>query len=379
MTQPVIELTKQLISKKSISPNDEGCMELIIQRLKPLNFNIELIHYGNTTNLLAFHDNGLSGDTLLFAGHTDVVPAGDETQWNTPSFEPTIMDDIIYGRGAADMKSGVAAMTCAAESFIKKNPDHKGRIGFLLTSDEEADATDGTTKVVDLMLSRNEKIDYCIVGEPSSDALLGDQIKNGRRGSLTCNLNIIGIQGHVAYPQLAKNPIHDFAPALNELTSIIWDNGNDYFPATSMQIANINAGTGAENVIPGALNIQFNFRFSTELTPELIQNRVEQLLRDHRLDYTIHWRLSGMPFLTQEGKLTAAAISTIKEEMGLDSKLSTSGGTSDGRFIAKLGAQVIELGVLNKTIHKVNECCSTKDIIQLQTIYEKILAKLLVT
>ena len=275
------------------------------------------------------------------------------------------------------MKSGVAAMVCAAESFVKKYPNHTGRVAFLLTSDEEAEATDGTVKVVDLLIKRQEKIDYCIVGEPSSDSVLGDQIKNGRRGSLTANLVVHGIQGHVAYPHLADNPVHKFAPALNELVTTVWDNGNEYFPQTTMQIANINGGTGAENVVPGDLSVQFNFRYSSELTDEMIKAKVDAILRKHNLNYTLKWRLSGQPFLTPQGELTDAATSAIKTFTQLDSKLSTSGGTSDGRFIAKLGCQVIEFGVLNKTIHKVNENVNCQDVVTLQAIYIDILERLL--
>ncbi|MCT6867530.1 MAG: succinyl-diaminopimelate desuccinylase, partial [Gilliamella apicola] len=355
MNEPVIALTTALIAEKSISPDDKNCQNIIIERLKKIGFTIEEINIGQTKNLWAFHGDRKS-KTLMFAGHTDVVPAGDETKWLYPPFTPTIDENgVLYGRGAADMKSGVAAMVCAAEDFIKNNPDHHGCVAFLLTSDEEADATDGTVKVVDLLIHRHERIDYCIVGEPSSDTLLGDQIKNGRRGSLTANLVVHGVQGHVAYPHLADNPVHRFAPALNELVSTIWDNGNDYFPQTTMQVANINGGTGAENVIPGDLSVQFNFRYSSELTDTQIKERVEQILQKYNLNYTLNWRLSGHPFLTPQGELTNAAANAIKDITGTDTRLSTSGGTSDGRFIAKMGCQVIELGVVNKTIHKVNE------------------------
>lgn len=375
MTEPVIALTKALIAERSISPDDKNCQQMIIDRLKPLGFVIEEVNIGKTKNLWAYHG---SGKTLMFAGHTDVVPAGDESKWCYPPFEPTIDENgVLYGRGAADMKSGVAAMVCAAEAFVKKYPDHTGRVAFLLTSDEEADATDGTVKVVDLLIKRQEQIDYCIVGEPSSDSVLGDQIKNGRRGSLTANLVVHGIQGHVAYPHLADNPVHKFAPALNELVTTVWDNGNEYFPQTTMQIANINGGTGAENVVPGDLSVQFNFRYSSELTDEMIKAKVEAILQKHHLNYTLNWRLSGHPFLTPQGELTDAAASAIKAFTQIDTKLSTSGGTSDGRFIAKLGCQVIELGVLNKTIHKVNENVNCQDVITLQAIYIDILEKLL--
>ena len=377
MTEPVIALTTALIAEKSISPDDKNCQKIIIERLKKVGFTIEEINIGQTKNLWAFHGDRKS-KTLMFAGHTDVVPAGDETKWLYPPFTPTIDENgVLYGRGAADMKSGVAAMVCAAEDFIKNNPDHDGCVSFLLTSDEEADATDGTVKVVDLLMNRHERVDYCIVGEPSSDTLLGDQIKNGRRGSLTANLVVHGVQGHVAYPHLADNPVHRFAPALNELVNTTWDEGNEYFPQTTMQVANINGGTGAENVIPGDLSVQFNFRYSSELTDTQIKERVEQILQKYNLKYTLNWRLSGHPFLTPQGELTNAATNAIKDIMGINTNLSTSGGTSDGRFIAKMGCQVIELGVINKTIHKVNENANCQDIINLTAIYKRILETLL--
>ena len=377
MNEPVIALTTALIAEKSISPDDKNCQKIIIERLKKVGFTIEEINIGQTKNLWAFHGDRKS-KTLMFAGHTDVVPAGDETKWLYPPFTPTIDENgVLYGRGAADMKSGVAAMVCAAEDFIKNNPDHDGCVSFLLTSDEEADATDGTVKVVDLLMNRHERVDYCIVGEPSSDTLLGDQIKNGRRGSLTANLVVHGVQGHVAYPHLADNPVHRFAPALNELVDTTWDEGNEYFPQTTMQVANINGGTGAENVIPGDLSVQFNFRYSSELTDTQIKERVEQILQKYNLKYTLNWRLSGHPFLTPQGELTNAATNAIKDIMGINTNLSTSGGTSDGRFIAKMGCQVIELGVINKTIHKVNENANCQDIINLTAIYKRILETLL--
>jgi succinyl-diaminopimelate desuccinylase len=379
MTEPVIALTKALIAEKSISPDDKNCQKMIIERLKPLGFIIEEVNIGQTKNLWAYHGDATS-KTLMLAGHTDVVPVGDESKWLYPPFTPTIDEhDVLYGRGASDMKSGVAAMVCAAEDFVKQYPNHAGRVAFLITSDEEADASDGTVKVVDLLIKRKERVDYCIVGEPSSDVVLGDQIKNGRRGSLTANLIVHGIQGHVAYPHLADNPIHRFAPALDELVNTIWDEGNQYFPQTTMQVANINGGTGAENVVPGDLSVQFNFRYSSELTDTAIKTRVEQILQKHNLNYTLNWRLSGHPFLTPQGDLTNAAVSAIKEFTDIDTKLSTSGGTSDGRFIAQMGCQVIELGVLNKTIHKVNENANCQDIITLTAIYHRILEKLLIT
>ncbi|WP_392565515.1 succinyl-diaminopimelate desuccinylase [Utexia brackfieldae] len=376
MTEAVIELTKQLITKSSISPNDAGCQALIIERLNALGFCCEEINIGQTKNLWAYHGQA-EDETLIFAGHTDVVPVGDESQWLYPPFSATIdAHGQLYGRGAADMKSGLAAMICAAEDFIKQNPQHRGRIAFLITSDEEADATDGTVKVVEQLMARHERVDYCIVGEPSSDKQLGDQIKNGRRGSLTANLVVHGIQGHVAYPHLAENPIHTFAPVLNELCLTQWDQGNDYFPQTTMQVANINAGTGAENVIPGDLKVQFNFRYSSELTDAMIKQRVCAILDKHPLNYTLNWRLSGKPFLTRQGTLTDAAALAIKTLTQQETQLSTSGGTSDGRFIAQMGCQVIELGPLNATIHKINEHVAVKDIIILKQIYQAILVKL---
>ncbi len=375
MSDDVIALTKQLIEQKSISPDDKACQNIIIERLKSLGFIIETLNINQTKNLWAYHGEG---ETIMFAGHTDVVPAGDESKWRFPPFKPTIdQQGNLYGRGAADMKSGVAAMICAVEEYIKQYPHHQGRIAFLLTSDEEAEATDGTIKVVETLIKRQEQVHYCIVGEPSSEKIVGDQIKNGRRGSLTANLTIHGIQGHVAYPQLAENPIHRFAPALNQLVNTIWDNGNIYFPPTSMQIANINGGTGAENVIPGDLKVQFNFRFSSELTDEKIKHQVETILNQHQLNYTLNWRLSGHPFLTPQGKLTEIACQAIKKVMHIDSQLSTTGGTSDGRFIAKMGCQIIELGVTNATIHKVNEYVSCDDIVNLKNIYHEILIQLL--
>ncbi|XKM12855.1 succinyl-diaminopimelate desuccinylase [Orbaceae bacterium ac157xtp] len=375
---PAIELTKQLINQKSVSPDDKQCQRIIIDRLKPLGFVIEEMNFNQTKNLWAYHGDKNSGATVMFAGHTDVVPEGDETKWRFPPYEATIDENgNLYGRGASDMKSGVASMVCAAEAFIKQNPDHKGRIAFLITSDEEADASDGTVKVVEELIRRNEKIEYCIVGEPSSLKIVGDQIKNGRRGSLTANLIVHGIQGHVAHPHLADNPIHRFAPALNELVSTVWDNGNAYFPPTSMQVANINGGTGAENVIPGELKVQFNFRFSSELTADIIQKCVEDILKKHNVNYTLDWRLAGNPFITPKGKLTDAAKEAIKQIAGIDTELSTSGGTSDGRFIANMGGQVVEIGVTNATIHKVNEHVRCDDIVKAQAIYHSILEKLL--
>ena len=370
-----VELASDLINIDSVTPDDKGCQELMIKRLENIGFKIERLRFGEVDNFWAKH--GDAEPLFVFAGHTDVVPSGPKEQWNTPPFETTITDGILYGRGAADMKGSLAAMVTACERFIENNSDHKGAIGFLITSDEEGPAIDGTIKVIEYLKNNNEHIDMCLVGEPSCTSQLGDTIKNGRRGSLGAKLTVHGIQGHVAYPHLAKNPIHEIAPALTELTAIEWDQGNEFFPPTSFQISNINAGTGATNVIPGDIEVIINFRFSTELTQEKITSRVEALLKSHDLDYDIDWILSGNPFLTAKGELVDVAQKSITEITGLKSELSTAGGTSDGRFIAPTGSQVIELGPLNATIHKVNECVGTKELDDLSLIYEKILEKLL--
>ncbi|OAT54920.1 succinyl-diaminopimelate desuccinylase [Providencia heimbachae] len=375
MNCPVIQLAKELISRPSISPDDQGCQALLIQRLDKIGFTIEQMPFGDTLNFWAYL--GEEGETLAFAGHTDVVPAGDATHWQTPPFTPTIINQHLYGRGAADMKGSIAAMVVAAERFVEKNPHHRGRLAFLITSDEEAKATHGTVKVVEALISRNERLDYCLVGEPSSQSKLGDIIKNGRRGSITANLTIIGIQGHVAYPHLADNPVHRATAFLQELTTTQWDQGNQFFPATSMQIANIHAGTGANNVIPGEFFVQFNFRFSTELTDTIIREKVAEMLTRHGLNYKIEWSLSGQPFLTGDSKLVTATVQAINEFTSRTAELSTSGGTSDGRFIAQMGTHVIELGPLNATIHKVDECVSVDDLQQLALIYERIMELLL--
>lgn len=371
----VIQLAKALISRPSISPDDQGCQALLIERLQKIGFTIEPMPFGNTLNFWAHRG---TGTTLAFAGHTDVVPAGNSENWQTPPFTPTVINQHLYGRGAADMKGSVAAMVVAAERFVEKHPAHRGRLAFLITSDEEADAHDGTVKVVEALMQRNEKVDYCLVGEPSSQSKLGDIIKNGRRGSITADLTILGTQGHVAYPHLADNPVHRATAFLQELTTTTWDNGNAFFPATTMQIANIHAGTGASNVVPGELFIQFNFRFSTELTDTLIRDRVTDMLSRYGLKYKIEWSLSGQPFLTDKGELVTATLQAIHELTGRTAELSTSGGTSDGRFIAQMGTQVIELGPLNATIHKVDECVSVDDLQQLALIYERIMELLIV-
>lgn len=374
MDCPVIQLAKDLISRPSISPDDQGCQVLLTERLKKIGFTIESMPFGNTLNFWAHRGSGV---TLAFAGHTDVVPAGNSANWQTPPFTPTIINQHLYGRGAADMKGSVAAMVVAAERFVEKHPDHQGRLAFLITSDEEADAHDGTVKVVEALMQRNEKVDYCLVGEPSSQSKLGDIIKNGRRGSITADLTVLGTQGHVAYPHLADNPVHRATAFLQELTTTTWDNGNAFFPATTMQIANIHAGTGASNVIPGELFVQFNFRFSTELTDVVIRDRVTEMLSRYGLEYKIEWSLSGQPFLTDKGELVSATLQAIQELTGRTAELSTSGGTSDGRFIAQMGTQVIELGPLNATIHKVDECVSVEDLQQLALIYERIMELLI--
>ncbi|MBH2918773.1 succinyl-diaminopimelate desuccinylase [Serratia marcescens] len=373
MTCPVIELAQQLIKRPSLSPNDEGCQQLMIDRLQAIGFTVEAMDFEDTQNFWAWRGEG---QTLAFAGHTDVVPTGDEKRWDSPPFEPAIRDGMLYGRGAADMKGSLAAMVVAAERFVAANPDHRGRLAFLITSDEEASATHGTVKVVEALMARNERLDYCLVGEPSSTERVGDVVKNGRRGSITANLHIHGVQGHVAYPHLADNPVHRAMPALNELVAIEWDRGNEFFPPTSMQIANVQAGTGSNNVIPGDLYVQFNFRFSTELTDAMIKQRVEELLERHQLNYSIEWRLSGQPFLTSRGALVDAVVNAVEHYSELTPQLLTTGGTSDGRFIAQMGAQVVELGPVNATIHKVNECVNAADLQLLSRMYQRIMEQL---
>ncbi|HIF9175515.1 TPA: succinyl-diaminopimelate desuccinylase [Photobacterium damselae] len=372
---PVISLAKDLLSRRSVTPEDAGCQDVMIERLRQLGFCIETMVFDDTTNLWA--RRGTQAPLFVFAGHTDVVPSGPIEQWHTPPFEPTIKDGMLYGRGAADMKGSLACMIVAIERFIAENPDHQGSIGLLITSDEEGPFINGTTRVVDTLDARNEKIDLCIVGEPSSTLVVGDVVKNGRRGSITGDLTVKGIQGHVAYPHLADNPVHRALPALAELAAKTWDNGNDYFPPTSFQIPNINAGTGASNVVPGECQVQFNFRFSTELTDEAIKAQVHEILDQHQLDYHLNWTLSGHPFLTEKGTLVDAVVAAIEEVAHITPELSTSGGTSDGRFIARTGAQVIELGPVNATIHKVNECVKIEDLELLTDMYQKVLEKTL--
>ncbi len=373
---PTLELACDLISRASVTPEDEGCQALMADRLSAIGFRCEHLRFGEVDNLWAVR--GEEGPIFAFAGHTDVVPTGPESQWQKPPFEPIIEDDMLYGRGAADMKGSLASMVVACEEFVAKHPDHKGRIAFLITSDEEGPALNGTVKVIEWLEERNEKMTWCLVGEPSSTSKTGDTIKNGRRGSLGCWLTVNGVQGHVAYPHLADNPIHRIAPALAELSAEHWDNGNDFFPATSFQVSNFNSGTGATNVIPGEVNVIFNFRFSTEVTEQQLRERTEAILDKHQLNYDIDWRLSGLPFLTAEGKLVDAAVESIQATAGFATELSTAGGTSDGRFIAPTGAQVVELGPVNATIHKVDECVRASDLNLLTDIYCGILQRLLV-
>jgi len=370
-----LELTKDLISRSSVTPNDEGCQAMLAERLKNMGFKIENLRFGETDNLWA--RRGTEAPLFAFAGHTDVVPTGPEENWKFPPFKPTIDNGMLYGRGTADMKSSIACMVTACERFIKENPNHKGSIAFLITSDEEGPAHDGTVKVIETLEARNEKINWCLVGEPSSTDKVCDVIKNGRRGSIGCTLTVKGKQGHVAYPHLAKNPIHEFAPVLKILTETEWDQGNEYFPPTTFQVSNINSGTGATNVIPGECVVIFNFRFSTAITDAQIRQRVEALLDEHNVDYDIDWALSGQAFLTGRGDLVDATLKAIKNTCGYDAELSTAGGTSDGRFIAPTGAQVVELGPLNATIHQVNECVSVDDLEVLSDVYENILKNLL--
>ncbi|MDF7631046.1 succinyl-diaminopimelate desuccinylase [Erwiniaceae bacterium L1_55_4] len=371
---PVIELAQQLIRRPSLSPDDAGCQALLVARLEAIGFTVEQMHIGDTLNFWATRGQG---ETLAFAGHTDVVPPGDANRWISPPFEPSIRDGMLFGRGAADMKGSLAAMVVAAERFVAANPQHKGRLAFLITSDEEASAVNGTVKVVERLMARNEPIDYCLVGEPSSTEIVGDVVKNGRRGSMTANLTLHGVQGHVAYPHLADNPVHRAMPALNELVATEWDQGNEFFPPTSMQIANVQAGTGSNNVIPGEFFVQFNFRFSTELTDQMIKERVAALLDRHQLRYTLEWNVSGQPFLTSRGKLVDAVVNAVAHYNEIKPQLLTTGGTSDGRFIARMGAQVVELGPVNATIHKINECVKASDLQMLSRMYQRIMEQLI--
>ena len=370
-----LELAKSLISRASVTPDDNGCQTLIIERLEKIGFTIYPLKFGDVDNFWAVHGN--NGPIFSFAGHTDVVPAGDDDAWESNPFEPTIKNGMLYGRGAADMKGSLASMVVATENFIEKNPNHNGIIAFLITSDEEGVAINGTAKVMDFLKDNNQKIDFCLVGEPSSTAILGDVIKNGRRGSLNACLRVKGKQGHIAYPQLADNPIHLVTPALNQLCNEQWDNGNDYFPATSFQISNIHSGDKVTNVIPGEVEVMFNFRYSTETTKEELQKRVNDILDSHKLNYFVEWSHSGYPFLTPKGELVSACVDAIEKIKAIKPELSTSGGTSDGRFIAQEGTQVVELGPNNSTIHQVNESVSVQDLEDLSKIYFQVLTNIL--
>lgn len=376
MKNKVLELTMDLIRRQSVTPEDEGCLDVIGSRLQACGFQLTPINANNVRNLLAIKGSG--EPCFAFAGHTDVVPPGDITDWTSPPFEPTIRNERLYGRGAADMKASLAAMVVAVEEFTSKYPNNKGKIAFLLTSDEEGVATDGTIRIVEHIKNRTDlTIDYCVVGEPSSKDSLGDTIRIGRRGSLNAVLRVKGIEGHVAYPTEAKNPIHHALPALDELARYEWDAGNEYYPPTSMQISNVRAGAGTENVIPGVLECQFNFRFSTEHTAESLKQITQQIFDKYSLDYEIDWRLSGNPFLTAEGKLTENVKAAIRDRLSVETELSTGGGTSDGRFIAPLGTELIELGPLNNSIHKVNENIVLTEISELKDLYFNILARML--
>ncbi len=370
-----LELSLQLLRQPSVTPVDHNCQNIMADRLSAIGFNIENMRFQDVDNLWA--RRGTSSPVFCFAGHTDVVPTGHLDAWQSDPFLPEIRDGKLYGRGSADMKTALAAMVVASERFVKNHPDHKGSIAFLITSDEEGPSINGTVKVVETLEARNEKMTWCLVGEPSSTSTLGDIVKNGRRGSLNAVLTVKGKQGHVAYPHLAINPIHTASKALAELCDTVWDNGNEYFPATSFQVSNIQAGTGATNVVPGTMTVTFNFRYSTEVTADQLKARVLEILDRHQVSYDIEWTLSGLPFLTPVGELVNAARTAIKNVTGTDTELSTSGGTSDGRFIAPTGAQVLELGVLNATIHQVNEHVNIDELEPLAEIYEQILVELL--
>ena len=371
---PTLALAKDLISRQSVTPEDAGCQELMINRLKALGFEIEVMVFEDTTNFWA--RRGTEAPLFAFAGHTDVVPAGPIEQWNTKPFEPTIVDGFLHGRGAADMKGSLASMIVAVEQFIAQHPDHSGSIGFLITSDEEGPFINGTVRVVETLMARGENIDMCIVGEPSSTEFVGDVVKNGRRGSITGDLTIKGTQGHVAYPHLANNPVHSSLLAINELATTEWDKGNDYFPPTSFQIPNVSAGTGASNVIPGEFNVQFNLRFSTELSNDIIVERITTTLDKYDFEYDLQWTFNGDPFLTDAGSLLDAIVDAVGHVNDVKPALLTTGGTSDGRFIARMGGQVVELGPVNATIHKVNECVKVADLEKLTDMYERTLVNL---
>ena len=375
MTDHTLELAKQIIACHSVTPEDGGCMEIIGARLAPLGFTLEYINRNGVTNLWA--RRGAQAPLFVFAGHTDVVPTGPLDKWTSPPFAPEIRDGMLYGRGTADMKSSLAASVTAVEAFLAAHPDFSGSLGFLLTSDEEGDATDGTVAVVEVLKARGESIDFCIIGEPTSVDTLGDMIKNGRRGSLSGVLTVKGIQCHIAYPEKGRNPIHEAAPALAELAATEWDEGNEYYQPTSWQISNIHGGTGATNVVPGSVEIKFNFRFSTASTPEGLQSRLCAVLDKHKLDYDIKWTLGARPFLTGRGPLADAAVEAIRAVCGIETELSTTGGTSDGRFIAPICGQLLEIGPSNATSHKIDECIAVDAPAQLSAVYRLILEKIL--
>ncbi|KWC52815.1 succinyl-diaminopimelate desuccinylase [Burkholderia ubonensis] len=374
-----LALTEQLIARASVTPDDQHCQQIMTERLAALGFDIETVASHGVTNLWAVKRGaaGRDGKLLAFAGHTDVVPTGPLEQWTSPPFIPAHRDGKLYGRGAADMKTSLAGFVVATEEFVAAHPNHRGSIAFLITSDEEGPATDGTVKVVELLETRGERVDYCIVGEPTSTAELGDVVKNGRRGSMSGELIVKGVQGHIAYPHLAKNPIHLLAPALAELAAEQWDEGNEYFPPTTWQVSNLHAGTGATNVIPGHIDLLFNFRFSTASTVEGLQARVHAILDKHGLDYELNWSISGLPFLTPRGELSNALETAIRAETGLTTELSTTGGTSDGRFIARICPQVIEFGPPNGSIHKIDEHIEVRFIDPLKNVYRRVLEQLI--
>ena len=371
-----LELTQNLMARRSVTPADEGCQEVMIGRLEAAGFRIERLRYGSVENFWATH--GAGGPVFCFAGHTDVVPTGPLEEWRSDPFQPAVRDGFLFGRGAADMKSGLAAMVTATEEFVASHPKHKGSIAFLITSDEEGPSVDGTKRVIETLAARKERIDWCIVGEPSSEQAIGDTIKVGRRGSFSGRLTVHGVQGHVAYPHLAENPVHTLAPALAELTTRVWDQGTEHFQPTTFQVSNLNAGTGAPNVIPGELKARFNLRYSPVQTQDGLRDIVEGVLRKHGVRFTIEWYVSGEPFYTPPGVLSDAVGAAVFDVVGIRPKLSTGGGTSDGRFIAPLGAQVVELGVVNSTIHKVNECVRVEEIDTLHRMYFNTLRNLLV-
>ncbi len=376
MDNSTLELAKALIARRSLTPDDAGCQEILIERLEKLGFNIERMRFGGVDNFWA--RRGTAAPVICFAGHTDVVPTGPVEKWGSEPFTPTIRDGMLYGRGSADMKTSIAAFITAIEEFVAAHPQHSGSIALLITSDEEGVAVDGTVRVVEALQKRGEGIDYCIVGEPTCVSKLGDTLKNGRRGSLSGDLTVKGIQCHIAYPHLGKNPIHLAAPAIDELAKTTWDEGNEYFPPTTWQISNIRGGTGATNVVPGTVDIEFNFRFSTASTVNGLKDKVHAILDKHGLEYDLKWELSGKPYLTPKGSLVDAVARAIKDSTGVIAELSTSGGTSDGRFIADICPQVLEIGPLNATIHKIDECVAVADIEPLKEIYRRTLVNVLV-